>query len=107
MTSLVKKIDAANAKNAKMGSFVIFLSDDEKLEEAAKTLAKKENIKKTVFAIDNPAGPQAWKISKEADVTVIFYNQRKVAANFAFRKGELNEQAVEKVASALTKIGAK
>src|SRR5687768_11015912 len=93
LTSLVKKIDAATAQNSdkKMGSFVVFLSDDEKLGEQAKTLAEKEGIKKTVLSIDNVAGPKGYAIAKEADVTVVLYNKRKVESNHAFRKGELNE----------------
>ncbi|MCC6419857.1 MAG: hypothetical protein IT429_16610 [Gemmataceae bacterium] len=107
LTSLVKKIDASNVKNAKMGSFVVFLNDDEGLADKAKSLAKKEGLKKTVLSIDNPAGPQGYNVAKDADVTVVLYNKRNVKVNFAFKKGELNEQAVEKVVSALSKIGAK
>src|SRR3954463_10125626 len=92
LTSLVKKIDAETAKNskAKMGSFVVFLSDDEKLADKLKSIADKEGIKKTVFSIDNVAGPQGYKVSQDADVTVVLYNKRKVMSNHAFKKGELN-----------------
>jgi hypothetical protein len=107
LTSLVKKIDKANAENTTVGSFVVFLSDDEGLGDKIKDVAKKEGIKKTVLTIDNPAGPQGYNVAKEAEVTVVFYNRHDVKANFAFKKGELNEQAVEKVVGALSKIGAK
>ena len=102
LTSLVKKIDAINVKNSGMGSFVVFMTDEEKLGDNAKELAKKEGLKKTVLTIDNPTGPQAYKVAKDADVTVVLYNNRNVKANFAFRKGELNDAAVEKVVSAVT-----
>jgi hypothetical protein len=107
LTSLVKKIDAATVKNAakKMGSFVVFLSDDdEKLADQLKALAEKEGIKKTVLTIDNPAGPPRYNIAKDADVTVVLYNKQNVKANFAFRKGEFNDAAVEKVVGAISKI---
>jgi hypothetical protein len=107
LTSLVKKIDAANAKHANMGSFVVFLSDEEKLADQAKALADKEGLKKTVLAIDNTAGPQGYNVARDAEVTVVFYNKRNVKANFAFKKGELNEQAVEKVVNSLSKIVSK
>ena len=60
LTSLVKKIDAATAENSekKMGSFVVFLSDDEKLADQLKTLAEKSNLKNTILAVDNVAGPR-------------------------------------------------
>jgi hypothetical protein len=103
LTSLVKKLDKAST-DKKINSFVVFLSDEEKLGDQLKELAEKNNLKKTVLAIDNPAGPQAYKISKDADVTVIIYNARKVEANHAFKKGELNEKAIEAVISDLSKI---
>jgi hypothetical protein len=110
LTSLVKKIDAETAKNksAKMGSFVVFLSDeDENLSKKLKDLATKESIKQCVLTIDNVAGPQGYEVAKDADVTVVLYNKRKVEANFAFRKGELNEKAIETVVSNISKITSK
>jgi isopentenyl diphosphate isomerase/L-lactate dehydrogenase-like FMN-dependent dehydrogenase len=101
LTSLVKKIDAINADNPKIGSFVVFMSDEEKLADNIKDLAKNAGLKKTVLTLDNPTGPQAYKIAKDADVTVVLYNNRNVKANFAFRKGELNDAAVEKIISAV------
>src|SRR6516162_7990453 len=89
LTSLVKKIDAATGENkkARMGSFVVFCSDDEGLEKKLKALADKESIKNTIFAIDNPAGPKAYKVAKDAEVTVILYDRQTVRSNHAYRKG--------------------
>jgi hypothetical protein len=69
-----------------------------------KALARAEDLKACVLAIDNPSGPVAYKVAREADVTVVLYNIRNVKANFAFRKGELNDQAIEKVVGALSKV---
>lgn len=108
LTSLVKKLDEATAKNAKakMGSFVIFLNDEESLPDRLKALAEKEGIKKCVLAVDNgsPTGPKGYDIAKEADVTVVLYNKRKVAANYAFKKGELNTPAIDKILEDVPKI---
>lgn len=106
LTSLVKKIDAETAKNskAKMGSFVVFMSEDEKLGDKLKSLAEKEGLKKCVLTIDNPAGPEKYNVAKEADITVVLYNQRKVMSNYAFKKGELNDAAIAKVLADLPKI---
>jgi len=103
LTSLVKQLDAATAEK-KIKSFVVFLNDDEKLPEQLKDLAKKEDIKNTVFAVDNPAGPTDYSISKDADVTVLLYDKHKVQVNHAYRKGEFNAQAVQQVVSDLGKI---
>jgi hypothetical protein len=106
LTSLVKKIDDATAKNKdkNMGSFVVFLNDDEAFADKAKALAEKEGIKNLIFSIDNVTGPKAYKVAKEAEVTVVFYNNRKVEVNEAFKKGELNAKAVDKLVDQLPKI---
>jgi hypothetical protein len=106
LTSLVKKIDVATKDNSKcrMGSFVVFLSDDEALEKNLKEVAKKEDLKQTVLTIDNPAGPRGYNIAKDADVTVVLYNKRNVKANYSFRKGELGEKDVDKIVHDISKI---
>jgi hypothetical protein len=106
LTSLVKQIDAETAKNSKknMGSFVVFLSDKEGLETQLKEWADKQNLKQCVLTIDNVAGPEGYDVAKDADVTVVLYNRRKVEANFAFRKGELNDKAIEQIVKDVSKI---
>ncbi len=106
LTSLVKKIDAATAKNrsSRMGSFVVFCSDEEGLEDKLKALAKKEGLKHTVLSVDAPAGPRGYKIAKDAEVTVILYRGRRVKVNQAYGKGEFKEASVEKVVKELPKI---
>jgi hypothetical protein len=104
LTTLVKKIDAANGKNAGMGSFVVFLSDSEKLGKDLKDMAVKEGLKKTVLSIDNPAGPAKYSVAKDADVTVVLYSDHTVRANFAFRRGELTSKGVDTVVAALPTI---
>jgi hypothetical protein len=106
LTSLVKKIDEATAKNsdAHMGSFVVFCNDEEGLDKKLKDLADKEGIKHTVLTIDNPAGPKAYNVAKNADVTVVLYNRRNVKANYAFKKGEMKEGDVEKIVGDVKKI---
>jgi hypothetical protein len=106
LTRLVKKIDAATIANRskRMGSFVVFLSDDEGLHDKLKALAKAEGIKQCVLSIDNAAGPKAYKVARDADVTVILYNRQNVKGNFAFKKGELNDAGIEKVIGAVGRI---
>jgi hypothetical protein len=103
LTSLVKKIDEATAKN-NMGSFVVFLNDDESLKNKLKELAKKEKIDKTVLTIETPAGPSGYDIAKDADVTVVLYTAKNVKVNHAYKKGEFKDADVEKVVAELAKI---
>ena len=87
-----------------MGSFVVFCSDEEGLNAKLKTIAADNNLRKVVLAIDNPAGPKGYNVSRDADVTVILYADRTVKANRAFKKGELTPAAVNAVISDLPKI---
>ncbi|HEX3149501.1 MAG TPA: hypothetical protein VHR66_15610 [Gemmataceae bacterium] len=106
LAKLVKKIDEATVKNKdkSMGSFVVFLSDKEGLDKELAAMADKAAIAKTVLAIDNPAGPKAYNVAKDADITVVLYTDRKVKANHAFKKGEMKDSDIEKIVSEVPMI---
>ena len=106
LTSLVKKIDEATEKNSgcRMGSFVVFCSDEEGLKKKLEDLADKEKLKKTILTIDNPAGPEGYDIAKDADVTVLLYVGQTVKVNHAYKKGELTGGEVDKILNELPKI---
>jgi hypothetical protein len=106
LTRLIKQLDAATAKNSdkNMGSFVVFLSDKEDLANQLKKVARDANVKHTVLAIDNPAGPEKYDVSRDADVTVVLYSRHNVIANHSFRKGELNDTAIGKIMANVPKI---
>src|SRR5262249_13816636 len=102
---LIKAIDICNAKHKdNMGSFVVFLGKNEELEKQLKDLGKAQNIRPTVRASANPAGPEGYKVSKDADVTVVLYRERTVKANHAFKKGELKDTNIKAVVADLPKI---
>jgi Cu/Ag efflux protein CusF len=106
LVKLIKKIDAATAKHEddKMGSFVVFLSDATNLEKKLKEIADKEGIKHTILAVDNPAGPQAYKVAKDADVTVVLYTGHKVKANYSFAKDQLHDKDINTIVASVAKI---
>src|SRR5258706_11601658 len=108
LTSLVKKLDAATAKNsdAKMGSFVVFCNDDEDLKDKLKDLAKKEHLEKIVLSIDSPAGPEPeiYKVAKDADITVILYDKRDVKVNKAYKKGEFSAKDDDGILAGVEKM---
>jgi hypothetical protein len=106
LATLIKKIDAVTEqhKNHEMGSFVVFLSDKEGLDKELKEMANETGLKKIVLAIDNPAGPEKYKVSKDADVTVVLYTEHVVKANYAFAKGQLNEKQIDKIVADVSKI---
>jgi len=104
--TLIKKIDQATVKNksADMGSFVVFLSEEEGLDKKLKNLAEKDRIQKTVLGIDNPAGPKGYEVNKDADVTVVLYVNRTAKVNYAFKKGQLNDKAIDRIVGDVSKI---
>jgi hypothetical protein len=106
LVALLKKLDACTVKNsgANMGSFVVYLSDDEKLVDELKDLAKKEEFKKLILSVDNPAGPKSYKVAKDAEVTVVLYTGHVVKANHAFKKGELKAKDIDKIVADVSKI---
>jgi len=103
---LIKELDQVTAKNSScnMGSYVVFLSDEEKLEEKLKEFVNKAELKKIVLSIDTPTGPAKYKIHKDADVTVLLYTERETKANFAFKKGELDDKAIQTIVNDVSKI---
>jgi hypothetical protein len=106
LTKLIKKIDEATAKNKdhSMGSFVVFLSNDEKLEQQLKQIGKTEKLQHCVLSIDNPAGPEGYKVTKDADVTVVLYSKGIVRANHAFKRGELKDKGIDTIVGDVAKI---
>ena len=107
LTSLVKKIDAATAKNSKsrMGSFVVVCNDDEKTEDKLKELAKKEGLKKTILTmVDKKAGPSGYELDEKADITVVLYSKKNTKAQFAYAKGEMKAKDIDAIMAALPKI---
>jgi hypothetical protein len=107
LTSLVKKIDAATAKNgkSKMGSFVVVCNDDEKTEDKLKELAKKEGLKKTILTVvDKKSGPEGYDLDPKADITVVLYNKRNTKAQFAYAKGDMKTKDIDAILAALPKI---
>jgi hypothetical protein len=107
LTSLVKQIDSATAKHSDndMGSFVVFLNDEEGFDKKLKEIAKKEKLDHTpLMVMSNPTGPSGYNIAKDADVTVVLYAKRSVKVNHAFKKGELKPADVAKIVAELSTI---
>lgn len=60
-----------------------------------------------VGVFDDRVGPPSYKLADEADVTVLLFVDKKVSANFAFRKGELDDAASKRVLEAVKQHGSK
>ena len=107
LTSLVKKLDTCTGKHkdAKMGSFVVFVGADEEVEKKVKELADKEELKHIVLSTDSAeSGPAKYEVAKDADITVVLYTKQEVKSNYAFKKGELKEKAIDRIVADVKRI---
>lgn len=101
VAKLVKELDSVVGKNkdSNMAAFVVVLSDDPDAQEAPLKAAKSrldiKNIPLTVF--ENSAGPNKYKIAKEADVTVMMWVDSKVKVNHAMKASDLNGKAIAQI----------
>jgi hypothetical protein len=112
LTSLVKKIDqrmqAAAGKTKRIaGVFVIFVNNSNGLDQQLRGMAEKAALKKVSLCIGAPA--DAYAVVNEADVTAVIYTlgrrfEQKVTANFALRKGELDEKKADAIVKALSDV---
>ena len=101
LARLIQKVDQAvgEHKDDQMAAFVVLLTDDpDAAEKDLVTLAEKHKIKHTpLTTFDGEAGPPEYKISKDAEVTVLMWNKSKVKANRGFEKGQLDDKSIEAV----------
>lgn len=96
---LLAKLDAAGIANKDTGFkvWMTLLAEKADLDTLAKW-SQKQGVKSApVGAFEDADGPPSYKLHKDADVTVILFTKQKVIANFAFRAGELDDKAIEKV----------
>jgi hypothetical protein len=106
LLKLLSKLDAATEKHRdqEMGSFVVFLNDQDALREELAKQAKRRGLKRIVLATFEPAGPSGFKLAEGADLTVVLYREHEVKANFAFRPGQLTDAATDRILADLPKI---
>lgn len=105
---LIAQIDAkvGENKDQKMAAFVVHLTDDaDKSSAKLKKVAGKKNIKNTPLTnFEGEAGPSSYKISKDADVTVLMWVKGKLQVNHAFKKDDLSKDNIKKVVKDTSKI---
>jgi hypothetical protein len=103
VAQLLKRLDAATVANEErsMGSYAVFCNSAPALVGALSQLAGQLGLQKLVLSTFSPAGPSAYQIAPEADVTVLLYNHMKVKANYAFKKGELTQAQVERICAGM------
>lgn len=108
---LVGKIDKALAqhKDAGLQAWVTFLAEDQTvLDPKVVDFSQRHAIGAIPLGVfDDTVGPPSYLLHREADVTVLLSVKQKVAFNFAFRAGELNNAAISDIMKALPAIAGK
>ncbi|HTU92572.1 MAG TPA: hypothetical protein VMF69_20995 [Gemmataceae bacterium] len=106
VAQLLKKIDTATAmsKESGLGSFAVVCSDAASMDQQLKAIAQQLGIQKTILTLYKAGGPEKYRLSPEADVTVLLYNHLTVKANHAFKNAELTEAATNAIFADLAKM---
>ena len=79
-------------------------SKGEQPAEDLKKLAKDAGIKHVPLTmVEDPDGPPDYEIAKDADITVLMWNEHKVKVNHAY-KGELTDEDIEAIVADISKI---
>jgi hypothetical protein len=105
---LVQKIDKLMTDNkaAELKAWVTFLAEDQTAldPQVVQWGQKHASGKVPLTVFEDLVGPPTYLIHREADATVLLSVKQKVVANFAFRKGELNDAALEQIMKAAPRI---
>jgi hypothetical protein len=87
-------------EDAQLSSFVNMIgADNDSLKTAAMKFVEDNNIKRVAFVVpeDSKNGPDDFKISPEADMTIVCYKSGKVVTSHALKKGELDDGKISAI----------
>jgi hypothetical protein len=105
---LVSGLDQAvlDHRAAELRSWVTFLGQDEStLAPQILQWGKKHAVRGVPLAVfEDSGGPPSYRLSRDADVTVLLSVKQKVVRNFAFRDGELTEERIAEVLKAVSAL---
>jgi hypothetical protein len=108
VASLIKQIDSVVGQNEskKMGAFVVLMTNQPDAQEAKlKEVAASQKIAHTPLTIfEGVAGPPAYKITKDADVTVMMWVGGELKVNQALKASELSKEKITGIVGETSKI---
>jgi hypothetical protein len=106
VAQLLKQLDTLTTvnKDAGLGSFAVICSDDAGMDQQVRAVAQQLGIQSTILTLYKAGGPEKYRLSPEADVTVLIYNHLTVKANHAYKKAELTEAACNAILTDLAKM---
>jgi hypothetical protein len=105
---LAAQLDKAVVANkaADVRGWITFLHEDQPaFDPQVVRWTQKHGLKAIPAGVfEDLGGPPSYKLSRDADVTVLLFVKKKVVANFAYRASELNEEAAAEVMKAFPRI---
>lgn len=109
LAKLVAELDktVADKSDTKLAAFVNLIgADADDLKAQAAKFEKSHKAGKVAIVVpqDQPNGPDNYKISKDADVTVIIAKEGKVEANHALKADALDAKAIQKIVADAEKL---
>lgn len=108
VVATIVELDKKLAKNDKLKGFVVYMTDDkEKAKAELEKVAKDKNIKNVPLTLVDSKGPESYKLSKEAGVTVLMWNESEVRVNHAYEPGSFCNGCSMEVIADVAKISPK
>jgi hypothetical protein len=110
MGKLAAQLDKALAehKAAQLRSWVVFISKDpEALDPRLVRWSQEHGLKAIpvgTYVDPDESGPENYQLAREAEATVVLLAKQTVAATFAFRAGELTDDALKQVLQAVPRL---
>lgn len=108
LAALLKEVDTIVGKNSgkDMAAFLVVMTDDQAGQEAAlKKLAADAGLKNVpLTTFEDVNGPRNYKISKDAEVTVMMWVNGKLAVNETLKQADLTAEKIASVTAQTTKI---
>ncbi len=106
LASLVKQIDKKIGENDQLKSFVVVHGRRTATRRPTNSAswrrtASIKNVPLTMFG--EPGGPPDYELSRDADITVLMWNNGKVKVNHAY-KGELTEKDIGAIVADIPKL---
>ena len=106
VAKLMSKLEAARPAKTDLGykTWLTHTTATANLDTLAKWAQEKGLKGIPIGEYEDADGPPAYKLNKDAEVTVLLFVKEKVIANFAFRDGELDDKAIDNVMKSVPKL---
>jgi hypothetical protein len=108
LAKLAREIDKAVGENTKqdLRAWITFLNEDQlHFDSQVVAWSQKHALRHLPLGIfEDVGGPPSYRLSGDADVTVLLFVKQKVVANFAFRAGELTNGQIGDISRAFSRL---